>query len=64
MSPSEIANVKKIIKDIKYKLNELERSIDKTPQKKFGYSNSNMTQQGSPRKRIVYGEPGNKKENK
>ncbi|MEO6696336.1 MAG: hypothetical protein ABIY50_05935 [Ignavibacteria bacterium] len=57
MTTADISNVKKLIKEIKNKLNELERAIDKTPQKKFGYPTN--TQSPSPRKRNVYRDSDN-----
>lgn len=61
MTPAEVANVKKLIKEIRSKLNEIERSIDKTtPRKKYAFPTN--TQPPSPRKRIVYRDsdnPGN-----
>ncbi|MBK8982090.1 MAG: hypothetical protein IPM38_07145 [Ignavibacteria bacterium] len=52
MTTAEITNLKKIIKDIKYKLNEIEKVIDKTTRKNFGVSNT--APQYSPRKRNNY----------
>ncbi len=52
MTSSEITQVKKLIKDIKNKLNEIERTLDKTPGKKYAFPTN--TQPPPPRKRIVY----------
>jgi len=57
MTNTEIENVKKLIKDIKNKLNEIERVIDKSPRKKYSFPQN--TQQASPRKRIVYRDSDN-----
>jgi len=57
MTTTEIANVKKLIKDIKNKLNEIERVIDKSPRKTYGFQVN--TQPPSPRKRNVYRDSDN-----
>lgn len=60
MTPAEIANVKKLIREIKSKLYELENAVSKTPQKQFGFPKSGP--QAVPRKRNIYrdSEKGNK----
>jgi len=61
MTPAEIANIKKLIKDIKNKLNEIERAMDKTPRKNYAFPTN--TQPPSPRKRIVYRNSDNNSNN-
>lgn len=61
MTTTEIAEVKKLIKDIKNKLNEIERAIDKSPRKKYSFQVN--TQTPSPRKRNVYRDTENNMNN-
>ena len=57
MKPAEIASAKKLIKDIRNKLSELERVIGQLPQKKFTTFVNH--QQPAPRKKSAYREPEN-----
>lgn len=52
MSSAEIAEIKKLIKDIRYKLNEIEKTISKNPKDKNNYPVNNQVY--SPRKRNPY----------
>ena len=53
MTSTEIANVTKLIKEIRSKLHEIERIMGKTSGGKFNYV-SNHHQVQPPRKRNVY----------
>lgn len=55
MNIQETTTVTKLIKEIKYKLNELEKLVGKTTKAKYTYPMNNHNQQQSPpRKRNVY----------
>ncbi|MBS1516869.1 MAG: hypothetical protein JSS91_02150 [Bacteroidetes bacterium] len=52
MKTHEVSNIKKLIKEIKYKLNEIEKLIDKNPKGKKIYPVNDQVI--APRKRNPY----------
>ena len=59
MNIPEVNAASKLIKEIKHKLNELEKIIGKTAKAKYTYPVNN-DHQSPPRKRNVYQNSGNK----
>ncbi len=59
MNIPEISAATKLIKEIKYKLNELEKIIGKVSKAKYTYPMNNDRHQSPPRKRNVYNSSDN-----